>query len=191
VKTNGNGKTTCFSSPISVTALETIPVSISVDVADSITSVTSAINSSISYYGNLVLAIDTKCYLNEEIVTATAAIAEANIIPEEVNENVDPDRSSDLSPNNMDEVKDYSFSIYPNPNDGSAFNLLMKTEKNKEILVVVYDAIGKEHYSTVVITNDDSDTLFAIDPMNKLAPGIYMVIATSENKAFSKRLIVK
>jgi hypothetical protein len=191
VKTNANGKTTCFSSPISVTALETIPVSISTDAPDSITVFTPSVNSSISSYGDLIFSVDTKCYDNEAIVTATAAIPESNTIVGDINGAVDPNRNSELAQSNVNEVKDYSFSIYPNPNDGSGFNLLMKTGKDKEVLVVVYDAVGRENFSTAIITNDDSETLFTINPMNKLAPGIYVVIATSENETFSKRLIVK
>ena len=61
----------------------------------------------------------------------------------------------------------------------------------EEILVVVYDLVGKESYSKIIITEETGDNVYAIDPSNKLVPGIYLITATSKQSIFSKKLIVK
>jgi phosphoglycolate phosphatase-like HAD superfamily hydrolase len=67
----------------------------------------------------------------------------------------------------------------------------IRTEKSQEVLVVVYDELGRQSYSKVVFTDDNSENTFAIDPSAKLKPGIYMVTGISEKNTFVKRLIVK
>jgi hypothetical protein len=196
VKTDESGKTSCVNPPFGVTALETIPVSATTDPSDSVTAVIPAINSGLSSIVNIVLALETKCYEDPAMITAvmapTGPMTVAFSDTTETGEDPELIRNSAISENSLTEAApDYSFTLFPNPSDGNVFNIVLKAEKDKEILVVVYDAIGKEHFSTVVITSGDSESLFAIDPMGKLSPGIYMVKATSDNDAFSRRLIVK
>jgi hypothetical protein len=86
---------------------------------------------------------------------------------------------------------EFSFDLYPNPSSGDNVNLLLNGSKDQEVLVVVYDINGKESYSKVIITSDDGGNVYAIDPSNKLSPGVYLVTATSNQSIFSKRMIVK
>jgi hypothetical protein len=83
------------------------------------------------------------------------------------------------------------FNIFPNPNDGSTINLEMGSDKEQEILVVVYDILGKENYSKVIITEQTGKNVFAIDPSSKLSQGVYLITATSNQKTYSKKLIVR
>ncbi len=98
---------------------------------------------------------------------------------------------------NIDDVNfiantDFSFNIYPNPNTGETINLAINTTKGDEILVVVYDATGRETYSKVIITDDKTtDNVYAVDPSGKLKPGIYFITATSKQAIYSKRMIVQ
>jgi Secretion system C-terminal sorting domain len=107
------------------------------------------------------------------------------------------DFNGSISYSNVEEINfngntaDFSLNVYPNPNDGSAFNLMVNANKGEEVLVVVYDATGKETYSKVIITNDSGENIYAIDPSNKLAAGMYLIIATSKQSMFSKKMIVK
>jgi hypothetical protein len=89
------------------------------------------------------------------------------------------------------ESKADEFNVFPNPTDGSNINISINTDKAQEVLVVVYDELGRESYSKVVFTGEDADNTFAIDPSGKLKPGMYMITATSEKNKFIKRLIVK
>lgn len=54
----------------------------------------------------------------------------------------------------------------------------------------MYDMLGKELYSKVIITSDSHEDVYAIEPSQKLKPGVYLVTATSNNETYKKRLIV-
>ena len=97
---------------------------------------------------------------------------------------------SDLKMVRFEKANDLSFNIYPNPNDGNAFNLEINADTNKEVLVVVYDIFGKEIYSKMFIIKDSDYNVLAIDPSQQLAAGVYMIVATSNDNIYSQRLIV-
>ena len=85
----------------------------------------------------------------------------------------------------------FSFDVYPNPNDGNSMNLILDGSKNGEVLVVVYDIAGKESYTKVLITSESDSSVYAIDTANRLAPGVYIITATSKQAIDRKKLIVK
>jgi fibronectin-binding autotransporter adhesin len=85
----------------------------------------------------------------------------------------------------------FDFNVYPNPNNGESINLSFREKKGEKILVVVYDAYGKKIYSKIIVVESDGNNVYAIDEFKKLAPGIYMVTATSHQIIDSKKLIVK
>jgi hypothetical protein len=87
-------------------------------------------------------------------------------------------------------IKMNDFEIYPNPNNGEDFSFQINNN-NAEVLVVVYDMLGKEMYSKVIVIDENGKDVYAIDPSRKLNPGVYLIIATSSNKIYKKRLIVK
>jgi hypothetical protein len=88
-------------------------------------------------------------------------------------------------------VGDDGLSIYPNPVNGNeTFYLSMKVSAEKPVLVVLRDIAGREFYSKIFITTEN-DQLIAVDPEKTIAPGVYLVVATSENRIFTKKLIVK
>ena len=96
----------------------------------------------------------------------------------------------DLVPVNFN--KDLSFSLFPNPRtpfDNTYINLI--NEKEEEVLVVLHDITGKELFSKVTITQDNGDNIIALDEDNKLSPGIYMVTASSNDKIFRQKLVIK
>lgn len=86
---------------------------------------------------------------------------------------------------------DFTFNVYPNPNDGENINLSISGNKSEEVLVVVYDVTGKKSFSKIIITQNNDTEVYALDPSNKLSAGIYMITATSDQSIFSKRLVVK
>ena len=87
-------------------------------------------------------------------------------------------------------INKLSFNIYPNPNDGEAFNLQVSANENSEILVVVHNMLGEELFSKVLITKENNNAVYAIDPNQKLLPGVYIITATSDNSILQKTLIV-
>jgi hypothetical protein len=94
---------------------------------------------------------------------------------------------TDFIPNSTD----FSFNVYPNPSTGENINLSVTANKEQEILVVVYDITGRESYSKVIITENNGENVYAFDPSGKLAQGMYIISATSQQNIYSKKLIVK
>lgn len=58
-------------------------------------------------------------------------------------------------------------------------------------LVVVYDILGREQFSKVLTIKQHNGFLEAIDAEKKLAPGIYVIIATNDNKIYRQKIIIE
>jgi hypothetical protein len=87
--------------------------------------------------------------------------------------------------------KEFSFIVFPNLNDGNTFNIKFEGSNKSEVLVVVYDISGKEFFSKVLTSKESDNSIYSINPLTKLASGIYMITARSNQSFSSKRLIVK
>lgn len=83
----------------------------------------------------------------------------------------------------------FYFNILPNPNNGN-FKSVVSADKGVEIVIVLYTTLGEEVYSKVVVTKKAGNNIYAMDLLDKLPTGIYLITATSNNKILSKRLIV-
>lgn len=82
-------------------------------------------------------------------------------------------------------------SIFPNPTDTKEqIKMNITGPGNQQVLVVVRDLLGQEYYSKVIVTTENNQ-LVAIDTENRLAAGTYIVVASSNNKVYSQKLIVK
>lgn len=91
----------------------------------------------------------------------------------------------DMPESNVDER------IYPNPaTSGDGVKINLRGVNKPEILVVVYDMLGRVSYSKVVV-NNGSGPLTAIDPHNNLAPGMYIVIGSSKDELFNQKLVIE
>ena len=83
--------------------------------------------------------------------------------------------------------------IYPNPvNKGECISLSFESlhRDKQEILVVLRDIRGNEAYSIIEFV-DCEDGLVVIDIPRHLASGTYLVVATSENLLYSKKIIIQ
>ena len=76
-----------------------------------------------------------------------------------------------------------SSAIYDNP------AALLGTENNREVLVVLRNEKGEESYSKVVI--DEEFHVLSSDATSKLDNGTYTVVASSDNRLYSQKLVVK
>jgi len=84
----------------------------------------------------------------------------------------------------------FGFSLFPNPGEAKDIKIELSAVKGQNILVVVRDIAGREFYSKVFITETDGNKTEAIEIENTLAPGIYMVTASSKDASFSKKLVI-
>lgn len=84
-----------------------------------------------------------------------------------------------------------SISLFPNPTDENATTYIsLSLLEGQEVLVVLRDIAGNEVCSKVVIASSNNK-IVAIDQDGKLAKGTYLVTASSANKLYGKKLIVK
>jgi hypothetical protein len=85
-----------------------------------------------------------------------------------------------------------SFSgLYPNPATSDYGVQINIPEINTpEILVIVYDMMGRESYSKVIL-NQGSGPITAIDPYHNLSPGMYIVVGSSNDELFNEKLVIK
>lgn len=81
--------------------------------------------------------------------------------------------------------------LYPNPAYNSeAIHIDLGDVKDKEVLVIVYDMMGRQSYSKVII-NYGPGPVTAIDPYNNLTPGMYIVVGSTRDELFNEKLIIK
>ena len=82
--------------------------------------------------------------------------------------------------------------IFPNPAEtNDNINVEISGMKDKKVLVILYDATGKEIYSKVIIQESPSVLYNAIDAFYKLSSGIYLVTGSSDNRLYQEKLIIK
>ena len=83
--------------------------------------------------------------------------------------------------------------IYPNPvnKTESIYVDMNGLNEQSDVLIVVNDIYGHELYSNVHIIKESTSSVFAINTDNNLSPGIYFIIATSNNKIYNKKIIIQ
>ena len=97
-----------------------------------------------------------------------------------------------IVPINISEASGNTFVVFPNPaNMGDPIQIRMNSDEEKSVLVVLTDLTGKEIFSKVVIIEKGNDSVTAIDPDQKLAPGMYTITSTSDNSIYNQKLIIK
>lgn len=81
--------------------------------------------------------------------------------------------------------------LYPNPAYNSdRVQIELGQIGGEEVLVIVYDMMGRESYSKVLL-NPGPGPVTAIDPYNNLKPGMYIVIGSSRDELFNEKLVIK
>lgn len=82
-------------------------------------------------------------------------------------------------------------SLYPNPAYNSdPVQIELGQVDGNEVLVIVYDMMGRESYSKVIL-NTGPGPATAIDPYNNLKPGVYIVIGSSNDELFNEKLVIR
>ncbi|CAG5076380.1 T9SS type A sorting domain-containing protein [Parvicella tangerina] len=84
---------------------------------------------------------------------------------------------------------DPNMDVYPNPAQKEDLKLSLQNFKGQEILIVVRDIMGAEHFSKVKVIENDNE-IIAISLDQHLPAGTYFVTASSENQLFSKKILI-
>jgi hypothetical protein len=85
----------------------------------------------------------------------------------------------------------FSLEVYPNPASSAAqINVHINAHEEKEdVLVVLEDMMGKHYFSKVIIVEKDLNIV--IENTEGLTPGIYMIVASSNHKFYSERVLIR
>ena len=86
--------------------------------------------------------------------------------------------------------EELSLSTYPNPASADQIHVNLSGIDGEQVNVVMRDVVGKEYYNTMV-SLENGNKHFVISCQETVSPGIYFIVATSNNKMFSQRIIVQ
>lgn len=82
-------------------------------------------------------------------------------------------------------------SLYPNPAyNAQPVQIDLGDVDGDEVLVIVYDMMGRQSYSKVIL-NRGPGPIIAIDPYHNLTSGMYIVVGSSNDELFNQRLVIK
>ena len=83
------------------------------------------------------------------------------------------------------------FKVFPNPNKSEADTYVsLQGFKADNLLVVVYDMLGREIYSKVELMENGGFLFTLTTDGNKLPSGVYLITAAADDKVFHQKLIV-
>lgn len=83
-----------------------------------------------------------------------------------------------------------SFDLFPNPAKSCNEITLSFTNFEEPVLVVVNDIYGQELFTKIYITQQNGFVV-GMDCMNNLSPGTYIIVATSKNQIYKKKLVIQ
>jgi hypothetical protein len=84
------------------------------------------------------------------------------------------------------------FKVFPNPNQSTTDTYVsLQGFKTDNLLVVVYDMLGREIYSKVELMENEGFLFTISSDGHRLSPGIYLITASANDKVFQQKLIVK
>ena len=107
--------------------------------------------------------------------------------------NIDGTNSfSQMEEINLSGENETFYTVFPNPSKGENVKVSFGGyNSNEEVLVVLKDNLGRELFSTLVITDDSGKFITAIDFENRLPAGIYLIVGSSKNNIYSRKLVVR
>ncbi len=84
------------------------------------------------------------------------------------------------------------FKVFPNPNLSEADTYVsLQGFKADNLLVVVYDMLGREIYSKIELIENEGFLFTISSDGHRLTSGIYLITASANDKVFHQKLIVK
>lgn len=82
-----------------------------------------------------------------------------------------------------------TFEVFPNPFDGNILNGKFSVSENKQMDIAIYDMLGRQIFAKEVFAEAGVFSLSLSD--NNLQPGMYLFMGVSDDKRYTKTLIVK
>ena len=98
---------------------------------------------------------------------------------------------TDIAAVNFQSTNANMFSVFPNPSaKDESFHVNLSGKQGDKVIVVVRDMLGREYYSKVILLSSDQSVI-AVDTEGKLASGVYLVVATSNDNIYEKKIVIK
>lgn len=93
---------------------------------------------------------------------------------------------------NLIPTTEFDFKVFPNPSqvDDETY-VSVQGFKANDLLVVVYDMLGREIYSKVEVIESDGYLFSLTSDGKRLPAGVYVIIASANDKVFKQKLVVK
>lgn len=86
--------------------------------------------------------------------------------------------------------KNLSMNLFPNPNNGT-FTIDVRNYRPEDgVLIVMFDILGSEVYFSKVDVSSDTSSSNYLTINNNITPGIYYVVASSNNNIVKHKLVV-
>ena len=83
-----------------------------------------------------------------------------------------------------------SLTIFPNPNSGENISIQMFIYADEEILLQIFDINSFNKYSEIFAPKENGRKVLTFSPAEKLPPGMYIISASSQRFATTKRMVV-
>jgi hypothetical protein len=83
-----------------------------------------------------------------------------------------------------------SISTYPNPASPTEIHVSVSGTDGQEVTVMMKDVLGKDYYNRTISLDNGNRTML-ISSKETIAPGVYFIIVTADNKMYSQRIIVQ
>ncbi len=81
--------------------------------------------------------------------------------------------------------------VYPNPSDGRDIHIAFEQKTAGIVLVVIKDMSGREAFTKLIPLYNNEDGVIAVNASPELVPGIYFVVASSDNNIYQQKLVVR
>ena len=91
----------------------------------------------------------------------------------------------------FDSGEEFSFNVYPNPNEGLFFYIDFNAEQDMDLVVLVYDTFGKEVHRAHIKTFAKQQDQQLLIPQNKLPQGVYVAAVQTNHKTYKKKMVVQ
>lgn len=83
-----------------------------------------------------------------------------------------------------------TINVNPNPIINEKINVELNGFRGEEVLLILMDELGREHYSKVVVVESDKE-VFIISTDGKLSRGLYIILGSSMNNLYNKHILIK
>ncbi len=80
-------------------------------------------------------------------------------------------------------------SVFPSPSSGN-INVSVSGGKGKKVLLIIRNVLGSELYSKEILPDSDN-SVQPLELSGLLAPGVYMISASSEDKMLEKKIVIR